>query len=173
MYSYLDPVYCQYDTIIWTHSSSMTRVRGVKVLKISLVSDNSTMNVDFPRPISSEAPIRLTLAWIIGKNSRLYSIMYTKSDRCGWYERPNLSHTYYQCLLSALSSGALATYRRSNAGTFSRHIRSSDDFRFPILSREIDIKRHISLIPKHLDLYHQPRNQRVKRLTIGCRPCLM
>lgn len=40
-----------------THSSSMTRVLGVIVRRISLVSDSSTMKVDFPRPISSDATI--------------------------------------------------------------------------------------------------------------------
>jgi hypothetical protein len=108
------------------------------------------------------------------RDSRLYSIMNTKSDRCGWYERPNLSHTYYQCLPSVQSlSEPRMTYGGSDAGTFARHIRSSDNFCFPILSREINVEWHICLIPKHLHLYYQLRDQRGGRLTIGCRPCLM
>lgn len=45
-----------------THSSRITRVRGVTQRRMSLVSDNSTMNVDLPRPRSSDAPIRLLSA---------------------------------------------------------------------------------------------------------------
>jgi len=45
-----------------THSSRMTRVRGVRVRRMSLVSDSSTMKVDLPLPISSDAPMRLDIS---------------------------------------------------------------------------------------------------------------
>jgi len=105
-----------------THSSRITKVLGVIVRRMSLVSDNSTMKVDLPRPISSDAtiflsasrtwslhrsspPIRLTgiLAALAERlhNSRLHSIVDPQADRSCRYKGPYLSHANDQGLRSS------------------------------------------------------------------------
>jgi hypothetical protein len=85
------------------------------------------------------------------------------------------SEPYIQSMpfINIIPVDMLMTYRCSDTRTLPRHIWSSDDFRFPILCREINIKWHISLIPQHLHLYHQLYYRQGRKLTIGCRPCLI
>ena len=57
--SFVEGLHSAADLVPRPSSSRMTSVRGVMVRRISLVSDNSTMKVDLPRPISSDAMCQL------------------------------------------------------------------------------------------------------------------
>jgi hypothetical protein len=155
-----------FDLTSSTHSSKMTKVLGVNVRKISLVSESSTMNVDFPRSISSEAPIRLIVRSRLASNRLTFAqhheyqesqpqrVRKIRSEPCKRSMPIVIISTQGSCLLLPERMNFCLVVKRGTLRTVepTSHVGSRDDLRSTILLGKIDVKRNIRLVAQHLDL---------------------